>query len=150
MSSSIVFFISLACNKVVDIVNVCFVEIFLPQFLTNSLINTLIFEVGHLHDHFGMLDAGVTDDCWDFWIWVGEGGQGIGHDGWLTALYVGLPKVPLQILHRTGKLVRGSHPKVEDINFLVTAPTLKVSLGFVIWNFIFGLSLLTSVLLGLG
>ena len=50
-------------NKVVDLVHVCFVDILLPQFLTDGLINTLIFEVGHLHARFGMLGARGRDDC---------------------------------------------------------------------------------------
>ena len=64
--------------------HVCFVDILLPRFLANILVNTLIFEVGHLHIHFGTLDVRVRGDCCH--LWVGGGIRGIGHYGWLIAI----------------------------------------------------------------
>ena len=49
-------------NKVVGIVYVYFVDILLPQFLTDSLINIILFEVGHIHVIFETLDARIRDD----------------------------------------------------------------------------------------
>ena len=128
--------------------HVCFVEILLPQFLTNILANTLLFEVGHLHVRFGTLDTRIRDNFWH--LCVGEGSWCLGHDGWLTVISVGCPKVPLQLLHCPGKPVQGSCPKFEYAILQVTAPTLEVGLGFRIWTLVFGLSLLIYVLLGLG
>ena len=135
-------------NKVVDILHVCFVYILIPQFLTDSPVNSLLFEVGNLHVRFGTLGARGRDDFWN--IWVGEGSQCIGHDGWLTAIAVGFPKVMLRLLHLPGKLAQGSHTKVEYVIFQFTAPTLEFGIGFGNWTLGFGLSLLTSALLGLG
>ena len=69
------------------------------------------------------------------------------NDGWLKSIYVGCPKVPLQILRRPGKLIWGSQPKVKDETFQVTALSLEACFGFGIWTFGFFLILLTSVLL---
>ena len=83
--------------------HICFVDILLPYFLMDGLVNNLIFEVGHLHIHFGMFGARVRYDCWN--IWVGEGSRCLGHDDWFTAIAVGCPKVMLQLLHSNDKLV---------------------------------------------
>ena len=123
-------------------------DIIMPQFMMDSLANTILFVVGHLHVRFGTLNAWVRDDFWH--LWVREGRQCLGHDGRLTAIYVGSPKLRLHILHHNGKLVQGSWPKVEDATFQVTVLTLEVGIGFGIWTSGFGPSLLTSVLLGLG
>ena len=128
--------------------HVYLLDILLPQFLTHSLINTLIFEVGHIHVRFGTLNACVRDDCWH--LWVREGSRYLGHDGWLIAIAVFHPKAPLHILHCPEKLVRGSRPNVEDGTLQFTEPTLELGLGFRTWTLGFGLRLLTSVLLGLG
>ena len=55
-------------NKVVDLVHVCFVDILLPQFLTDSLFNSLLSKVGRLHVRFGTLNTRVRDDCWHLWV----------------------------------------------------------------------------------
>ena len=120
----------------------------MSQFMMDSLSNTLLFVVSHLHVHFGTLNAWVRGDFWH--LWVREGSQCLGHDGRLTAINVGLPKLRLHILHHTGKLVQGSRPKVEDTTFQVTVLTLEVGIGFRIWTSGFGPSLITSLLLGLG
>ena len=41
-------------NKFIDIVHLYFVEILFPQFLVDSFINTLLFNVGHLQFRFGL------------------------------------------------------------------------------------------------
>ena len=43
---------------------------------------------------------------------------------------IGCPKLTFHILHRTGQLVQGSHPKAEDVAFQVTATALEFGLGF--------------------
>ena len=43
---------------------VYFVDILLPHFLTDSLVNSLIFKVGHLHVCFWKLNDRFRDDCW--------------------------------------------------------------------------------------
>ena len=78
-------------------------DIIMPQFMMDSLANTILFVVGHLHVHFGTLNAWVRGDCWH--LWVRKVFRCLGHDGWLTAISVGLPKIPLQILHYPVKLV---------------------------------------------
>ena len=114
-------------NKVVDIVHVCFADILLPQFLTSSLINSFLFEVGRLHFRFWTLGTRVRDDRWHLWIWKGI--WCLGHDSWLAPISVGCHKVLIQILHCPGKLVRSSQPKDEDVTFQVTAKTLEVGIG---------------------
>ena len=66
-------------NKVVNLVHFCFVDILLPQFLADSLINTLNLNVGHLQVRFGLINALVRYYCWH--ILVGEVIKCIGHDG---------------------------------------------------------------------
>ena len=90
-------------NKIVDIVHVCFLHILLPQFLTDGLVNIIIFEVGRVYFRFGTLDARVRDGFWH--LWIGEGSRCLGHDGLLTGITVGFPKVMLQILHFPDELV---------------------------------------------
>ena len=128
--------------------NVCFVDILNLQFLMNILINTILLEVDHLHVYFGTHDTRVRYDCWH--IWVREGRWCLRHNVWFTAITVGLLKVPIQILHRPGELVHVSWPNVEYITFQVTVPTLEVGLGFRPWTLVFGMILLTSVLIGFG
>ena len=55
------FLLYLTYNKVVHVVHVYFVDILLPHFLMDILINSLIFKVGHLHVRFGMIDTLVRD-----------------------------------------------------------------------------------------
>ena len=93
--------------------NVSFIHILLPQFLTDSLINILLFELGHICIHLGALSACFSDDFWH--PWVGEAFRCIGHYGWLTDISVGHPNILRQLIRIPGKLVRGSRPKVEDI-----------------------------------
>ena len=57
---------------------VYFVDILIPQFLTDSLVNSIIFKVGHLHVRFWTLHDCVRGDCWH--LWIGEGLQYLGHD----------------------------------------------------------------------
>ena len=95
-----------------------------------------------------MLDTRIRDDCWN--LWVREGSRCLGHNGWLITITVGFPKVPFQLLHRPGELVRGYRHKVEDVTFQVTELALEVGHGFGIWTLGFGSNILTSVLLGLG
>ena len=48
--------------------HVCFVDTLLPQCIMAGLVNTLIFEVGHIHVCFGTFGAHVRDDCWHLWV----------------------------------------------------------------------------------
>ena len=43
---------------------------------------------------------------------------------------VGLPKVPLQILHLPGKVFWGSRSKIEDVALYFTAPAIEAVIGF--------------------
>ena len=83
--------------------NICLIDVPLPQLLINGLVKTLIFEVVNLHISFGTLGAHVRDGCWH--LRVGECIQCLGHDVWLTVISVGCPNVPFHILHRPGELV---------------------------------------------
>ena len=49
---------------VIDIVHVRFVHILISQFLTDILVNLIIFEVCNLSVHLGMLSAHVSCDGW--------------------------------------------------------------------------------------
>ena len=80
-------------NKIVDLVPVSFIHILLPQFLTDGLVNVLLFEVGNFCVYLGTHNARVGGDCWH--LWVGEGCQYLGHDGWLTATSVFYPNITL-------------------------------------------------------
>ena len=40
-----------------------FIHVLLPQFLTNGLVNVLLFELGLFSVSLGMIDAHVWDDC---------------------------------------------------------------------------------------
>ena len=91
-------------NNILDIVHFSIIHIFLPQFLTDSLINIIIFELGRICVHLGTLDTRFRDYCW--YLWVGEGFRCLVHDGWLKVIAVVRPNIPLQILHFPGKLVR--------------------------------------------
>ena len=71
--------VCLTYNKFVDIVHVCFVDILLPQFLMDILIDTLLFEVVHLCVCVGILKSYVRDDYWH--LWFGGGIWGLSHDG---------------------------------------------------------------------
>ena len=91
-------------------VHVSFVKNLFPQFLMVGLINVLLLEVYHLCVCIGFLDTCFRDGCWH--IWVREVFQCLCNDGLLTAIYVGRPNIPLQLLHCPSKLVRGSCPKI--------------------------------------
>ena len=127
--------------------HVYFVDILIPQFLKDGLVNTILLKLGHLYVHFVTFGDRVRDDCWH--IWVGEGSWCLSHYGWLTAIAVVFPNVPFHILHCPGKLVRGFWTKVKDVTLQVTAPALEVCMGFRLWTLGFGSILLTSVLLEL-
>ena len=58
----------MAYRNIVDIVHVSFIHIILPHFLTDSLVNIIIFEVCHLSAHLGTLVGCVRDDCWHIWV----------------------------------------------------------------------------------
>ena len=128
--------------------HVCFLYFLPPHFLTDSLVNTLIFEVVDLNVFFGILDGRVRDDCWH--LWVRDGFWCICHDGSLTTIPVGCPKAALQLLHYPEKLFQGSRTKVENVTVQFTVMNLEVCLGFVIWTLGFGPNIFTYVLLGLG
>ena len=85
-------------------------NILLPQFLTDSLVNIILLKVCHFSIFLGTLSTCVRDDCWH--ISVRESCRCLGHYGCLTAIVKGFPKTPFQILHPPGKLVQGSNPKV--------------------------------------
>ena len=93
--------------------HVSFICILLPRFLTDSLVNIIIFKVGHLFVRLGTLGACVRDYFWH--LWVGESCRCLGNNGWLTFIAVGYPKIPLQLLNHPAELVRGSCTKVKDI-----------------------------------
>ena len=93
-------------NKIVDLVHICFINILLTQFLTDGLINIILFKVGHLCICLGTLGNRVRDDRW--YLWVREGFQCLGNNIWLKYTAVGFPKIPLHILHHHGKLFQGS------------------------------------------
>ena len=83
--------------------HVGFMQIFLPQFLIDGLVDVLVFEVGHICVPIGTIDACVRDDFWH--IWVKEGLWCIGHDIWLTAIAVGHPNILFRIIHCPGELL---------------------------------------------
>ena len=87
-------------NKIVDIVHVVFIHIFIPSFLTDGLINIIILEVGSFYNNRGTLNTSVCDDGCKFC--VGECLRYLGHYGFLTAVSIGFPKIPLQLLRRLG------------------------------------------------
>ena len=90
-------------KKIVDSVNIGFIHIFIPHFLTDGLVNVLLFEVGYLCVSLGMIYARVWYDFW--YIRFGEGIWCLDHDGCLAAIAVDHTKVPLQLLHCPVKLV---------------------------------------------
>ena len=102
-------------NNIIVLLHLSFIYILLPQFLTHSLTIIILFKVYHFYIHIGTLGDCAGNDCWH--LWVGEGFQCLGHDGWFIDIAVGYPNIPLQFLHSPGKLVRGYHPKIEDITF---------------------------------
>ena len=93
--------------------HVSFIRILLPKFLTDILVNIILFGVGRLCARIGALDNSGRDDCWH--IWVGEGYQCLVHYGWLPDISVGRPNMPLQLLHNPGELFQGYWPRVKDI-----------------------------------
>ena len=64
--------------------HVSFIHILLPQFLTDILINILLFELGHICIRLGTLSSRVRGGFW--LLWVGEGFQCLSHYGWLIAI----------------------------------------------------------------
>ena len=48
--------------------HVVFIHIFLPQFITDGLLDVLLFEVCHLSISLGVLNAHVWDDSWNLWV----------------------------------------------------------------------------------
>ena len=49
-------------KKIVDNVNVGFIHIFFPQFLTDGIVDVLLFGVCHIYVSLGMLAMRVWDD----------------------------------------------------------------------------------------
>ena len=49
-------------NNIVNFVHDGFIHIFIPQFMTDGLVDVLIFKVGCFYVSFGMLDASVRDN----------------------------------------------------------------------------------------
>ena len=78
----------------------------------DCLPDVLIFEVGHLCVILGTTDARVWGDRWNirvrsvFWCII--------HNIWMAAITVSWTKVPIQILHRLGKIFQGSWSKIDD------------------------------------
>ena len=89
--------VCLTQNNILDLVHVSFIHTLIPQFLIDGLVNILIFEEGNLCIHLGILDDRVRDDFWH--LWVGGGFQCLSYDVWLEYIYVGCPKLPIQLLH---------------------------------------------------
>ena len=81
-------------------------------------------------------------------LWVGEGGRGFSHNGWLAAVTVCCSNVSHHFLHCLGKFFGCSWPKVKYVAFQVSAPALEVSLGFEIRDWFISI-FLASVLLGI-
>ena len=92
-----------------------FIHILFPQFIIDGLVNVVIFKVGYICVHLGMLNALVRDDCCN--IWSREGFRCIVCDGWLIDMAVGCPKIMLHILHLPGKLFQVSWTRIGDITF---------------------------------
>ena len=97
------FFVYLTYNKIVDLVYVSFIHIFLPNDITDGLINALLFEVGHICVSPGTLDSRAWD--YFFHLCVGGGLRCLFRGGYMSYIAVGCAKLLLQILHRPGKLV---------------------------------------------
>ena len=133
-------------KNIVDNVHVGFINIFLPQFLTDGIIDVLLFEVGHIYVSLGMIDTRVWDDYWH--IGFREGLRCLDHDVWLAAIAVGRTKVPLQFIHCTGELVRGFWSKIEYLDLWATALDLEVGIGFELHTLCLGMNILTSIPLG--
>ena len=100
-------------NNIVDILHVGFIHIFLPQFLTDGLVNVLLLQVGHLCVSLGKLNTHARDHCWH--PRVGEGIRCLGRDGWLADINVGCSNALLQLLHRPVELVQGYWSKIKHI-----------------------------------
>ena len=107
------FLICMNHNNIVDLVHVGFIHIFLPQFMADGLANVLVFEVGHLCVSLGTFEDCVRGYC--FHIWVEEGRRFLGHDGWMADIAVVCPKIPIQSLYCTEKLVQGYWTNIEDV-----------------------------------
>ena len=54
-------------KNIIYLVHVSFIDILLYQFLTDGLINILIFEPGHLCVRLGTLGARTRNNCWHLW-----------------------------------------------------------------------------------
>ena len=100
-------------NKVIYIVHFYFLVILLPQFLADILINTLLFNVGHICVIIGTIGVHVWDGCWH--LQVEEDCQCLVHDGWQTAITASCTKVMLQLFHLPVELFRFSWSKIEGV-----------------------------------
>ena len=92
-----------------------FIDILLSQFLTDSFINIILFEVGNFSVRLGTPVDCVRDDCCH--LWFGEGWWCLGHYGWLKYITVCWPNIPLQILYCAGNFFQGSWSKIKFITF---------------------------------
>ena len=142
------FLIVLTHNNIVDIVHVGSIHIFLPMFLMDGLINVIIFEVGNFYVSIGTLNVSVLYDGRN--LWVGYGLQCLSHNGWLTAITVRCANIPLQFLHRTGKLVRGYWYNIEEVAFYFNASALEVGIIFALQTLGLGPWILAYIHLRLG
>ena len=118
--------------------HVRFVDILLPQILADGFIDVIFLEVINLCNCFWALDARIRDGRN---LWVGEGGWGFSHDGWLAYVTLCCYEVSIRLLH--------CWPKVKDAAFQVSAPSLKVDLDFGLRSWLV-LKIITSVIIGLG
>ena len=118
----------------------------LPQIFVDVFIIVLFIELSHICICFGALGAQISDGRH---LWVGGGGRSFSHYGWLVAVTVCCSEVSLHFLHRLGKFVGCSWPKVKNVAFRVSAPSLGVNLFFGLQTWFIS-RFLASVLLGLG
>ena len=87
--------------------HVWFVEILLPDLFMDDFIGGLFLEVMHIYICSSKIGAQICDGRH---IWVGEGGQGFVHDGWLLDVTLCCSEVLLQFLHFSGEFFGRSLP----------------------------------------
>ena len=110
------------------------VDVLLPQHLAYGFIDFLLLELSHFCICFGAINAQIVNDMY---LWVRKGVWGFSNDSFLVAVAVGCSKVLLQFLHCLGKLFGSSWPKVKDVDFQVSAPSLEIGLGLRIRDWVF-------------
>ena len=100
--------------------------IYIPQFLTDGLVNIIILDVGHFGVNLGMLGSSVCHKIRN--LRVGEGRRCFGNDHRLAAIAVRCAEIPFRFLHCPVKLLQGYHSKIKDLPFQITASTLEVGI----------------------